>query len=278
MPKMIMGRTNTLEVARVTRVGLFLKDGQGNEVLLPKRHAPADAIEGSYLDVFVYRDSEDRPVATTQKPFAQVDEFAVMQVVEVTDGGAFLNWGLDKDLLLPFRQQVGRLSAHDFCVVRVLLDPRSERIVATQKLGAFFDRDTSAMHKGKKVELCVFAFTPDAIQVLVDWRYTGLLYQDQVHKHLQIGQILEGFVQAVRPDGKLDLSLDPVGFVALKKNQGDLLALLQEAKGFLPLHDNSSPEEIREFTGLSKKAFKKLLGMLWKQGKITLEENGIRLK
>lgn len=274
---MQMGRMNTFRVERSTRFGLFLRDESGDEVLLPMRHTPAEAVEGDELEVFVYRDSEDRPVATTQKPLAMVGEFAALRAQEVSDIGVFLDWGLDKDLLLPFRQQVGAVRPGDFCVVHVLVDERSGRIVATQKLGSFVDRDTAHLSPRQQVELLIYGFTPDAIQVLVNRRHTGLLYQDEVHQRLQIGQTIDGFIREIRPDGKLDLSLDPVGFRALLATADDLLAVLKEADGFLPLHDNSDPAEIRRRLGMSKKAFKKLVGTLWKQGHIELRPDGIAL-
>jgi hypothetical protein len=246
----------------------------GGRVLLPGSKAPKDLSIGQELHVFIYVDNEGRPIATTQKPLACVNQFAVLEVKDVNDFGAFLDWGLDKDLMLPFKQQLGELQTGDKCVVYILEDERSGRIVATEKIRSFLDLDTSPLRVGQKVTIAVYEVTEEYVDFLVDYRYTGRLYTQDIES-FHIGDIGDGFIQNIREDGKLAISLSPVGYDALLDSVGAVLQKLGEADGFLPYGDFSSPEEIKQEFGLSKKAFKKIIGTLFREKKIYITDRGI---
>ena len=270
------------EYARVEDIkpqGFYLEVESGGRVLLPGSKAPAGLQKGDTLDVFIYLDNEGRPVATTQKPYATVGEFAVLEVKDVNDVGAFLDWGLDKDLFLPYKQQLGKLIPGDRCVVFILEDERTARIVATEKIKAFLDRDTRDLHISQKVNLAVYDVADDYVDFLVNNRYTGRLHLDASTQDetFEIGDAGEGYIQNIREDGRLTLSLKPVGYHATMDAADDIMKKLEEAGGILPFSDSSSPEEIQQEFGLSKKAFKKVIGGLFRQGRIFIGNDGIRI-
>ena len=272
-----IGNTNTLTVTRVSNFGLYLNSSQG-EILLPNRYVTPSMEVGHPLEVFVYTDSEDRLVCVTDQPLAQVDEFAALKVKEVTSFGAFLDWGLEKDLLLPFKEQLSPVQTGDTVVVRVCLDPRTQRVIAVAKLQPFFDRDLSPLQERQKVTVLVFQETDLGFKVLVNWRYEGLVFRNEVFKLLRKGEPYVGYVKKVRDDGKLDISLQPIGVVAgIDSSRETVLQKLTEAQGYLPYHDKSDPAELQRVFGLSKKAFKRAVGGLYRDKQIALEEDGIRL-
>jgi len=272
---MLIGRFNDTRVQDELPQGFYLEVVGGGRVLLPGSKAPKDLCIGQELRVFIYVDNEGRPIATTQKPLASVNQFAVLEVKEVNDFGAFLDWGLDKDLMLPFKQQLGELQAGDKCVVYILEDERSGRIVATEKIRSFIDHDTSKVEVGQKVTIAVYEVTEEYVDFLVDYRYTGRLYTRDVES-FHIGDIGDGFIQNIREeDGKLAISLSPVGYDAIMDSADSILQKLDEANGFLPYGDFSSPEEIKTTFGLSKKAFKKIIGSLFRDKKIYITDDGI---
>lgn len=274
---MKIGEYNDTRVADDLPQGFYLETNEGDRILLPGNQAPENTQIGDTLRVFIYMDSEDRPIATTRKPFATVGEFAVLEVKEVNSFGAFLDWGIDKDLMLPFKQQLGELQKGDRCVVFVLEDKLSGRIIATEKIKSFFDRDTSVLRPGQKVELAVYEVSEEFADFVIDYRFTGRHYFMGNSADLYIGDTLEGYIQNVREDGKVAVSLTPVGFRAVAENTDLILEALKNAGGFLPFNDDTSPEVIRKELGISKKAFKKMIGTLFKQKKIYIENNGIRL-
>jgi hypothetical protein len=269
------------EYARVEEIkpqGFYLEVESGGRVLLPGSKAPNDLREGDELEVFIYVDNEGRPIATTQKPYATVGEFAVLEVKDVNDVGAFLDWGLDKDLFLPYKQQLGDLEPGDRCVVYILEDERTARIVATEKIKAFIDRNTRDLHISQKVDLVVYDVAEDYVDFLVNYRYSGRLHLDStITDTFEIGDCGEGYIQNIREDGRLALSLKPVGYHATMDAADDIMKKLEAAGGLLPFSDNSSPEEIQQEFGLSKKAFKKVIGGLFRQGRILINNDGIRL-
>ncbi len=273
-----IGNTNTLTVARTSDFGLYLASSQG-DILLPNRYVTPPMDVGHTLDVFVYTDSEDRLVCVTDAPRAEVGEFAALPVKEVTSFGAFLDWGLEKDLLLPFKEQLNPVRTGDTVVVRVCLDPRTQRVIAVAKLQPFFHRDTAALQEKQKISLLVFQETDLGYKVLVDRRYEGLVYRNEVFESLRIGEPKTGYVKKVRDDGKLDISLQPLETVAgMDASRASVLQKLSEAdEGYLPYHDKSDPADIEQAFGLSKKAFKRAIGGLYKDKRITLEDGGIRL-
>lgn len=276
---MDLGRYNRARVEEITPQGYYLELESGDRVLLPGNKEKFTLEEGEILDVFVYTDSEDRPIATLEKPFAQVGEFAVLDVKDVNRVGAFLNWGLNKDLFLPYKQQLGELQRGDRCVVFILVDDKSNRIVATEKIKSFLDLDTSELHVGQRVQLAAYDVSKDYVDFLVDFRYTGRLMLAPGMERIYIGDTMPGFIQRFTADGKITLSLKPIGFKGLMKSDSAnaLLQKLQDAGGSLPYGDHTDPEIIRQEFGMSKKNFKKLLGTLFREGKIYIEENGIRL-
>ncbi len=258
--------------------GFYLEVESGGRVLLPASKAPRDLREGDELEVFIYVDNEGRPIATTEEPYATVGELAVLEVKDVNDIGAFLDWGLDKDLMLPYKQQLGTLRPGDRCVVFILEDERTARIVATEKIKAFIDRDPRDLHVSQKVSLAVYDVAPDHVDFLVDYRYTGRLHLDPNNTDtFEIGDIGEGYIQNIREDGLIALSLKPIGYHATMDNAKDIMKKLEEAGGSLPFSDNSSPEEIQQEFGVSKKAFKKIIGGLFRQGRIVISDREIRL-
>ena len=271
-----IGNTNTLTIARASDFGLYLNSSQG-DILLPNRYV-TDAMEiGQAIEVFVYTDSEDRLVAVTDFPPAQVGEFAALRVKDVTSVGAFLDWGLEKDLLLPFKEQLNSPRAGQRVVVRVCLDPRTQRVIAVAKLQPFFRRDVAELDEKQAVSALVFQETDLGYKVLVDRRYEGLIYRNEVFDTLSVGDERRGYVKKVRDDGKLDIRLQPIGVAGIDAARETVLKKLSEADGYLPYHDKSDAEDIQRAFGLSKKAFKRAVGGLYKDKKITLEEKGIRL-
>lgn len=274
---MQIGKMNHCRALRRIAYGLVLETEAGEEVLLPNKYVPVGAREGSSLDVFVYLDSEDRPVATTQEPLAMVDEFAALQVKEVNRTAAFLDWGLDKDLMLPFREQTLQLRPGGWCVVRIYLDLASGRLVASQKLKPWLDQDTSFLRPGDECEVKFYELHEHGILGVIDGRWSGLLFSEDIPRGLGIGSVGRGWIKTVSPEGKVRLSMTSVGYKAVMEEAQVVIDRLETAGGFLPYHDGSDPEDIRREFGLSKKAFKKIIGGLLKAGAIDILPEGIRL-
>lgn len=273
-----LGKTNLLRVVRGAPPGFYLDGDALGEILLPGALIPAGAKVGGEVEVFVYRDSEDRLVATPQKPFAQVGEFTSLRVVAITPRvGAFLDWGLDKDLFLPLREQTGPLMRGERVVVCVTIDERSQRIVASARLKRHLDRTTPTYAEGQEVRLLVVGETPLGYNVVVEDAHRGLLYKSDLRQPLFAGAVFQGFVRRVREDGKIDVALDRAGHRRIASNTEVVLEKLRASGGSLPLHDDSSPDAIRASLGLSKKAFKQAIGSLFKARQIMIEPRGIRL-
>ena len=275
---MELGKYNRARVEEIMPQGYYLELETGGRVLLPGKKEEFSLEVGEVLDVFVYMDSEDRPIATLDKPFAQVGEFAVLTVKDVNRVGAFLDWGLNKDLFLPYKQQLGELRKGDRCVVYILEDEKSGRLVATEKIKSFLDMDTSELHVGQRVQLAAYEVTPDYVECLVDYRYTGRLQVTPGMERIYIGDTMPGFIQRFTSDGKITLNLTPVGYKGIMQSDSPsaIMHKLEEAGGFLPYGDHSDPEAIRQEFGISKKTFKKIIGGLFRDGKIAIEEDGIR--
>ena len=275
---MEIGRYNRARVESITPQGYYLELETGGRVLLPGNKNSFQLEEGEILDVFVYMDSEDRPIATLDKPYAQAGEFAVLTVKEVNRVGAFLDWGLNKDLFLPYKQQLGDLQRGDKCVVFILEDEKSGRLVATEKIKSFIDLDTGELHIGQRVQLAAYEVTQDYVDFLVDYRYTGRLMLSRGMQRIYIGDTMPGFIQRFTSDGKITLNLTPVGYKGLMNSESPdaIMQKLAEAGGFLPYGDHTDPDTIREVFGMSKKTFKKIIGTLFREGKIDLGDDGIR--
>lgn len=272
----LLGRRNLLPVLRSVPPGLILDGGTRGDILLPRRYAPADVGAGAAIDVFVYRDSEDRLVATTQTPLAQVGEFAYLRVVSVNlRAGLFLDWGLEKDLLLPLRELAAPLQPGDYGVVRVAVDERSDRIVASARLNRWLNLTPPTYAEGQRVGLIVSGETPLGYNAIVEHAHRGLLYHTDLAGPLSIGERLDGYVRTVRPDGKIDLALDRAGFHRIALVAEQIIAALQAAGGHLALHDDSPPQKIRTALGISKKAFKQAIGSLYRDRRIVIQPTGI---
>ena len=274
----ILGKRNSLPIVRQAPPGFYLDGGTHGEILLPGRYLAQGGRPGEMVDVFVYRDSEDRLVATTETPLAMVGDFAMLRVVSQSPSiGAFLDWGLEKDLLLPRREYAGGIREGRLALIHVMLDERSDRIIATARLNRHLNLTPPNYAEGQAVKLIIESETPLGYRAIINGAHTGLLYRTECGGSLSVGQSLGGFIRAVRDDGKIDLGLDPAGHRRLASLSEQILSALKAAGGRLPYHDGSPPEAIREALGMSKKAFKQAIGVLFRERRILIEPDGIRL-
>ena len=273
-----IGKRNSLIVLHSTPHGIYLDGGDHGEILLPNRYIAKGTSLGDALDVFIYRDSEDRLVATTETPFAMVGEFATLEVVSVNRNiGAFLNWGLLKDLLLPFREQADQVYVGDKVVAYIMLDEKTDRIIATTRLNRHLSRERPPFKPAQPVPLLITARTPLGYNAIVAGTHVGLLYHTNIGAPLQVGQRINGFVSAVHPSGKIDLSLDASGYQRVASLTDRILEALKNNGGKLDFDDDSHPEAIRSHFEASKKAFKQALGSLYKQRRIRFTNPGIEI-
>lgn len=272
----ILGKINPLKVVKLVDFGLYLDGGSDGEILLPKRYMPEGVEVGDTLSVFIYNDSEDRIIATTEKPLALVGEFAFLEVVEVSEPGAFLEWGLMKQLFVPYREQREPMVVGRSYPVFVYVDFESHRITASSKLARFVDTSRPDLNEGDQVDLMIYQRTDLGWKAIVNQQYSGVLYENEVFQPLSIGQTLKGYIKQVRPDDKLDLVLQKPGFEKVDDFTLILYERLKAAGGFLPVTDKSPSEQIYNLFGVSKKTFKKAVGDLYKRRLIVLEEAGIR--
>lgn len=273
-----IGKNNTLNVVAVTDNGVYLDGDDLGEILLPKRYVPVDCNVGASIDVFLYTDSADRLVATTEKALGQVGEFVSLKVVQVNKMGAFLDWGLPKDLLVPYNQQHSEMEVGKYYLVRIFLDQITNRVAASSKLDKFIDIWPAEYQQGDKVKLIIGGKTDLGFKAIVNDLHWGLLYDNEIFQPLRIGKKIDGYIKQVREDGRLDLILTRGSKNKVNDFADKLLDALQKNNGFLPLHDKSAPELIQRTLGVSKKTFKATVGNLFKKGKLNIEKNGIRLK
>ena len=272
-----VGQFNLMRVDRKVDFGFYMDDG-AEGILLPKRFVPSGLQVNDTISVFVYHDSDNRLIATTQEPFAVVGDIAALKVVAVTNQGAFMDWGLMKDLFVPVSQQLSSMRLGGKYLVKLYLDKQTGRVAATEKIDNQISNDVLTVKEGEKVKLQVYRESDIGYVVIVNQVHQGLVYKNEVFTHLHIGQMIdEGFVKKIREDNKLDIGIGKQGVEKLDDDQLKLIQLLKLHKGFLPYHDKSSPEDIYAFFGISKKAFKMNVGILYKAKKITIEDNGIRL-
>lgn len=270
-----LGKLNKLEILRDTSVGLFLGDDADNDVLLPNKYVPESYEIGKLIEVFCYLDYDERPVATTLEPHIMLGEFRLLQVAEINAYGAFMEWGLEKHLLVPFREQRIKMKEGQWYVVHCYLDQRTGRLVASNKLDKFLSNDNVQLKEWEEVDLVVTRQTDLGWEVIVNEKHKGLVYFNEVFKSINIGDVIPGCVKTVRRDGKIDISLQPLGSRVLEPAANKIYEVLKENGGFLALHDKSDPETIRDIMQMSKKTFKKGLGTLYKARKIVFEEDGI---
>ena len=272
-----IGRFNNLTINRLSPHGLYVGNGT-IEILLPNKYIPSDYELGDHIEVFVFKDSEDRLTATTLAPYAQVGEFAFLAVRDLNSSGAFLDWGLEKDLFVPFKEQNDRMVKGKAYIVRLYLDNVTERIVATSKINKFTENHLDIdVNEGDTVEIMIYKYTDLGVKVIVNHKYWGQLYQNEIFKNLRIGEKMTAQVKKVREDGKLDLSLQQNGMAIVSEIQTLIMDKLTENDGFLPYNDDSSPEDIYRYFNVSKKVFKKTIGTLFKEKKIIIADSGIRL-
>ena len=263
-------------ILRNTSVGLYLGDGEESDVLLPNKYVPENYAQGTLLRVFVYRDSLGRQVATTLEPKIHLGEFAPLRVNAVSELGAFMDWGLEKDLFVPFKEQQKKLEEGRWYVVHLALDEDTDRLVGSTRIDRHLDNEVLTVEEGEEVELLVYARGELGWSVIVNGKHQGLVHANEVFRAVSVGDRLKGYVKTIREDHKLDITLQPIGYRNYNDANTALLAKrLQEHGGFMPVSDHSSPGEIHNLFGISKKAFKRALGALYKDKKVRIEEGGV---
>lgn len=275
-----LGNYNTLRVTRFSDHGAYLDGGSLGEILMPKKYVPRSLRPGDEIEVFVYLDQSERLVGTLETPLARVGDFAFLRVAWTNEYGAFLDWGLTKDLFVPFREQKMRMVQDRSYLVYIHIDPETQRLVGTAKVERYLKRATAdRYHRGQEVEIIIQQKTPLGFRCIVDNRCGGHLYDNQIFDTVpHTGDVLTATVVNIRPDGRLDLSLQRIGKGRFRDFAGQLLDELHTAGGTLPFSDHSTPEEIQQRFGVSKKTFKRALGTLYKSGHISIEEARIFLK
>lgn len=275
----LIGRMNTLEVLKHTDFGLYLDGGMEGEILLPRRYIPRDTPSevGDWLNVFVYFDSDDRLIATTLKPKVMVGGFASLKVVDINRTGLFLDWGLPKDLLLPHSEEKRPLQVGDYCVVHVYLDKHSKRLVATARLDRYLDQKPARYKVGEEVDLLIAEVTDLGFKAIINNAHWGLIHKNEAFKFLRRGMREKGYIREIRPDGKINLSLQPVGRHAASALEQQIVDRLRAQGGTLALSDKSPPQLITAEFGVSKANFKKAIGGLYKQGLIRIHPDHIEL-
>ena len=276
MEKYKIGHYNQLEILELGEHGAYL-DGGEDKILMPKKFIPENARPGDTVSVFVYLDQDNRLVATTEQALAEVGQFAYLKVAWVNQYGAFLSWGLTKDLFVPFKEQNKKMEKDRSYLVYIYIDDMTKRIVASAKLDKFVEVSCDKYNTGDSVKVIVWKQTELGYKVIVDNTYAGLLYKNEIFQQLHIGEQLDAVIKSVRPDGRLDVALQRDGKFHVDESSEKILAALREAGGFLPYGDKTSPEEIYRQFGISKKTFKKSVGALYKKQLLSIEEKGIKL-
>ena len=274
-----IGQQQDLIILRHTTVGLFLGDEEGDEdVLLPNKYCPENFEIGEKLNVFVYRDHEERIIATNLKPKILLHQFALLRVTSVSNIGAFMDWGLEKELLVPFREQRQKMVEGRWYIVYLDLDKKTDRLYATNKIEKRLKNEPLTVLEGEAVDMIVMKKTDLGFSVIVNQLHEGLIFDSDIFTKLNIGDKIKGYVKQIRDDNKIDISLQPIGFENFNDPNCELVLLkLKAQKGFLPITDKSTPEEIYSKFGISKKAYKKAIGTLYKQRKIILQPDGVKL-
>ena len=272
-----IGKRNKLEVVKLVDFGVYLDGDQYDDILLPKRYVPKDTELGDVLDVFIYLDSEDKLIATTLTPKVMLNELARLKVVSVTSAGAFLDWGLPKDLFVPFSEQQQTMEEGRSYMVYVFMDEETERLAGSSKLNRFIGKGTHSLQRGDKVELVVTQRTDLGYVAAIDYTQWGVLFHSELFRPLRIGQKISGYIKRVRDDGKIDLSLQKIGYDKVDDLSKKIINVLRAEGGFLALSDKSPASAIYEKFGVSKNAFKMTIGTLYKQRKIVIKREGISL-
>lgn len=274
---MKIGEINILKVARDTPHGIFLVDEEGEDVLLPGKYLKGDEKEGDTKEVFIYNDSEDRLVATTETPMIKLNEIAVLKVIDVNKSGVFMDWGLEKDLLVPFKEQNKKMQLGQSYVVRMYLDEETDRLVATAKIKKYLFNEDIDYTVGDKVDLLVFNQSDMGFEVIINGKHLGLVFRNEVFAPVKNGDALTGYIKQIRSDAKIDVSLQPNMNLHLNNSNEEILKNLKANEGVLNISDKSSPEDIYTALKMSKKTFKKAIGILYREKKIIIETNRISL-
>jgi predicted RNA-binding protein (virulence factor B family) len=272
-----IGKTNKLKILRNTSVGMYLGDDDNNVVLLPKKYVESNFEIGDEIEVFIYNDSEDRVIATRLKPYIEINQFAYLNVSEVTKFGAFLDWGLEKDLFVPFKEQKHKMFEGYSYVVYVYLDELTNRIVASSKVNKFISNEVLTINQGDEVDLLVYNETAMGYTCIINSKHKGLIYHNDIYQDVRVGDQLKGYVKLIREGNLIDLSLQKIGFKHVLSSTDLILEYLREHDGYLELTDKSSPDLIERRFNMSKATFKKSLGILYRQRQVTLHEDGVRL-
>lgn len=272
-----IGKFNSLKIVKKVNFGLYLDGGEYGEILMPLRYVPENCIVDDLIDAFIYNDSEDRIIATTEIPFARVGEFAFLKVLSVNQFGAFLDWGLPKDLLVPFREQKLKLEEGKKYIVHIYLDIETKRIAASSKIEKYLNKEKPDYTEGQEVNLLIWTQTDIGYKAIINNEFSGILYKNEIFQNIERGQKLIGYIKKIRDDGKIDLTLSKPELEKIDDLTQRILSLLKEKKGFLAVGDKSSAEVIYELFKESKKSFKKSIGILYKQRLISIEDEGIRL-
>ncbi|UCD59855.1 MAG: GntR family transcriptional regulator [Flavobacteriaceae bacterium] len=270
-----LGNYNTLKILRETAVGLFLGDDDVDDLLLPSKYVPDDFRIGDDINVFCYLDHEERPIATTLKPLIKRNSFGCLRVAEVNEFGAFLDWGLEKHLLVPYREQQTKMIEGESYVVFCYLDEKTFRLVASSRLDRFTKNEEIVLNPKDEVDLLVTRQTELGWNVIINNKYKGLVFKSEVFQPMKVGASLKGYVKKIREDNKIDISLKPIGHMSLEPAAKQIFQQLDEAGGYIPLHDKSSPKEIQQMFQMSKKTFKKAIGTLYRERKIEIKSDGI---
>ncbi len=259
--------------------GMYLGAGREGEILMPQKYVPEGTKPGDEIECFVYLDQDERPIATTEKPLALVGDFAYLTCSWVNEYGAFLNWGLTKDIFCPFREQKKRMEIGDSFIVHIHIDEDSYRIVASAKIEHYLKEidDTCELKRGSEIDILIWQKTELGFKVIVNNSYPGLIYEDQVFKYIHTGDRMKAYVSNMRPDGKIDISLQPLGIAAVEDFSTTLLNYMKDNDGHCTVNDKSDPEEIKRQFHVSKKIFKKAIGDLYKKKLITLADDGLHL-
>lgn len=272
-----LGTYCTLEANRQLEQGFYLSDEEGDEVLLPNKYIPKGMKIGDAISVFIYTDSEDRIIATTLKPKIELYKFACLKCKELTDFGAFLDWGLEKDLFVPFREQKMKMIEGHSYIVYLLNDEESDRLVASAKIHKYFQQEILTVEEGEEVDLLIGERTDLGVNVIINNIHSGLIFQNEIFRHIEFGDRVKGYIKNIREDNKIDVTLQKQGYQNVEPNAARILSYLDKNKGYMSLTDKSSPDEIRVVMEMSKKTFKKALGALYKQKLIRLEKDGVYL-
>ncbi|MHC1704552.1 MAG: S1 RNA-binding domain-containing protein [Tenuifilaceae bacterium] len=272
-----IGKLNNLRVVKEVDFGLYLDGGEHGEILIPKRYVPENCKPEDIIEVFIYLDSEDRIIATTEKPFIKVGEFAMLQVAAVTPMGAFLDWGLPKDLFVPFREQKQKMEEGKWYIVTCYLDYDTKRLVASAKIEKYLDNLPPDYEAGEEVELLISGETDLGFNAIINSKHLGVLYKNEVFQPIKKGDRIKGYIKKIREDEKIDLILQKAGYQKVDDISMKILQVLKDHDGFLNVTDKSDPDKIYDLFGVSKKTFKKAIGSLFKLRIINIEDNGIRL-